>query len=144
MKVTWLSLTCATIVATIASCAYHDSKKNTLDRISPSQVIGQFSSLNGKRVSVYGYLQYGNDQKDLWESHEIHERAVAFEKGYGHNSYCITLFTKPTGNYNLSSKNGKEVIVNGVITEVKLDNGEILMVGCNNIGIAVDSVVLKE
>lgn len=112
------------------------------DVLTVDEVVSSGSSLLGEPVSVSGYLRFGDDSRSLWASASAYA-AVADEYLELEDpawDRCITLIQIGNLREELLSKNGRVVILTGVIRRLRPAAGSGNLTSCSNLGISVDRV----
>jgi hypothetical protein len=108
-------------------------------------ILESYSALEGTTVQVTGYLMFGDDMSNLWNSKSAW-RAVS---GYVPSdsplwNHCITL--RGIGNHRsaLLKQSGHLATITGLVSRVPLGGGEIEIGSCSEIGMSVVNVKGKQ
>jgi hypothetical protein len=120
-------------------CAYNAAAPNS---IGVESVVNSAASLEGKQVTVSGYLRFGDDTRNLWSSKGAY---LAIRNGGPHalglaTDHCIALYDITSWRDALLSNDGKSVLIGGVVHRIPLKEGEISLSECSDLGISIRSI----
>lgn len=123
----------------VCSCAQnlHAQRDQSVD-----DVVAHESELVGKSITVTGYLRFGDDSRNLWNSRQVYLR-VANEDAQPNDpawNRCITLYDIDGFREKLVAHNNDYVLVSGVVQRLARQEGEITTSSCNELGISVRSL----
>jgi hypothetical protein len=100
------------------------------------------AALEGKEVSVVGYLRFGDDTRNLWNDKEA-LLAVSGGNVLPNDpawNRCITLYDADKWRSILLSKDEKYVKVSGIVRFEAARPGEITFGACSDLGISIRSI----
>jgi len=123
---------------TLSSCASTELQT----AMSVDDVVEHQEALIGSVVSVSGYLRFGDDTRNLWMNRETYEQ---ISNGYVSPtdpvwSRCITLYNIGQNRNALLRRDGKEMIVTGVVQRVTHQAGDIVIGACSDLGLSIQAV----
>ena len=132
-----LRTTSAVLVIWLVSACTHTAVKP--EPKSVDFVIQAASALERTKVQVAGYLRFGDDMRNLWNS-----KAAVSAAGTGYvpaddprSNHCITLRDCGNQRSTLLRRNGHSVLITGVVNRIPLGPDEIEIGSCSEIGISV-------
>lgn len=98
-----------------------------------------------REVVVSGFLSFGDDRKNLWQSEILYSRAVENESEISelNRSYCISILTRNNEHYySLSDADKSDVELRGTIIALDMD-GAINLGFCNRLALVDPEVLMS-
>src|SRR4051812_36692237 len=123
----------------LSGCAHQALSPNSMDVDS---IIRSATNLEGKQVTVAGYLRFGDDSRNLWSSGDSY---IAVKNGQPLPggalwNHCIALNDINGWRRALLSNNERNVLITGVIHRIPFKDDEISLGACSDLGISIRSV----
>ena len=126
-----------------AACASTGASHTTASQYNVSTALSDFEAkkiATGQLISVSGYLAFGDDEHNVWESRQISEYIENTMPPPNDPSWkkCISLASYGRFRKALLRYNGKVVTVSGYISRQTLRKDEINLGSCNEISLSLD------
>ena len=108
-----------------------------------SSLLADFNSnklTNGQLVSVYGYLTFGDDKHNLWESEKDYKYILDMRPNISDPVWkrCISLDSYGPFRSNLLKNDGKNSVISGYISRRIPNDDEINLGSCSDVSISLE------
>lgn len=127
----------------INASSYAASRELPTSTLLPIIVTRGSSQFVGKKVTIRGYLRYGDDARGLWTSQHLYLQARDGDASPDHAIWanCIALNADNQLARRLRALNGKRVLLAGVVSIEPHNNDEVFSFSCNDVALRVSKVV---
>ena len=126
-----------------AACASTGASHTKASQYNVSTALSDFEAkkiATGQLISVSGYLAFGDDEHNVWESRQVSEYVENMMPPPIDPSWkkCISLTSYGRFRKVLLRYNGKMVTISGHISRQTLEEDEINLGSCNQISLSLD------
>lgn len=126
-----------------ASCASTGASHTTASQYNVSTALSDFEAkkvATGQLISVSGYLAFGDDEHNIWESRQVSEYIENTMPPLNDPSWkkCISLASYGRFRKVLLRYNGKVVTISGYISRQMPGNDEVNLGSCNEISLSLE------
>jgi hypothetical protein len=120
----------------IAGCA---SSPRSHKNLSVDDVVRSAGPLEGSAVVVKGYLRFGDDSRNLWESRTAYLTVSNHDVAPDDQAWthCVTLWDIDGWRSALLEHNNRYVTISGVVRRQPLRDGEIRIGSCSDLGVSI-------
>ena len=123
----------------ISCCAL---AKDTVKSVGVDYVVANAKILEGKEVSVAGYLRFGDDSRNLWANKKAYVSVASGSAGTNGPDWsrCITIYDLSSWRNKLLHMNKSNVVITGTVKSVPLEDGEIRTGSCSDLGVSIKAI----
>ena len=112
----------------LAGCAHAPA-------IRPHDLLAAPTASEGKRVTVRGYLRFGDDARGLWQSKQAYRDFTPRAP-----SACLTLFNAGAFRTQLLARDNSIVTLVATVRTLHLGPDEIALGWCNDTGLMIEKI----
>lgn len=105
-------------------------------------VVRQELVLTGRRITVRGFLRFGDDSRNLWHSKGVLQKVSAGYVSPDDPSWdrCLSLYHTVNVRQKLLTLDNRYVAISGQLVRLKRSDGDVSTSLCSELGIRVDSI----
>jgi len=130
---------CFAISLLVCACSL---TRLSLESRGVDDVVRSSTTLEGTKVRVRGYLRFGDDSRNLWADRNAYDAVSSAYVSPSDPAWnrCVTLYDIGAWRKDLLARNSTDVVIGGVIRRRAMQEGDVSLSSCSDLGISVLSV----